>query len=88
MRAKEREHLGNVANYQNRIIDTLVPKLVESLNGEMKARAYDFAYDLNEIIKDSKESLFTNHWIHCNARGNEICAEYVYKILQQRGILN
>lgn len=88
MRAKEKEHLDKVAAYQNEIIDVLVPKLVEDLKREIQVNSYDFVFDLNEVIKDSKESLFTNHWIHCNSKGNEICAKAVAKFLKAQGILN
>ncbi|MDE7255088.1 MAG: hypothetical protein K2N54_02800, partial [Helicobacter sp.] len=84
MRAKEKEHLNNVAAYQNNVIDTLVPKLVEDLKQKIQAHSYDFVFDLNEVIKNSQEPLFTNHWIHCNAHGNALCAQYVAQVLRQK----
>lgn len=87
MRVKEKALLDKAAYYQNHLIDYEIPKLVRGLKQAIKERHYDFIFDLNKVISKSKESLFTHHWIHCNARGNVLCADYVYKILWQKGIV-
>ena len=83
MREKERETLQNLAAYQNKMIDEGIKRAIEDLR--LKVQNLDFVFDLNEIIKDCKESLFTNYWIHCNARGNEIVADRILEILKQKG---
>ncbi|MDE6044979.1 MAG: hypothetical protein K2F85_05630, partial [Helicobacter sp.] len=87
MRAREREYLSKVANYQNNVIDNQIPHLIQKLKTAAKLRGYNFVFDLNEIIKDSTESLFTNYWIHCNARGNALCAQHAAQVLRQKNWL-
>lgn len=65
----------------NAIIDR-IPELIIDLKQQMGD--VDYLYDLNNVTMNSAESLFTNHWIHCNARGNELCAQYVAQVLRQK----
>lgn len=84
MRNKERELLGKVASYQNILIDRF-DCVVEGFKQYIGDIPYIF--DLNEVIRYSEDSLFTNHWIHCNALGNEICAKKVIEILKQKEMI-
>ncbi|AWI35042.1 hypothetical protein CDV25_01320 [Helicobacter apodemus] len=84
MRHKEIEILNHATAFQN----ILIPKIPDIIKGFKKeVQALDYIFDLNEVIAQSKESLFTNHWIHCNARGNEIIAKEVLEILKKRGMI-
>lgn len=65
------------------VVDEGIKRAIEDLR--LKVQNLDFVFDLNEIIKDCKESLFTNYWIHCNARGNEIVADRILETLKQKG---
>ena len=85
MRTKEREVLKKSAASHNDIIDFKAAKLVSDLNHATST--LDYVFDLNCVIRESKEALFTNHWIHVNAKGNALCADYVARILQERGLL-
>ncbi|MDA3967574.1 hypothetical protein [Helicobacter sp. WB40] len=84
MRKKEEEFFAKTAIYQNKIIQD-TPKLIEYL----KSKLYDceFLYDLNEVTKDSLESIFTNYWIHCNELGNKMVAREVIEFLKNKGEL-
>ncbi|OCR13835.1 hypothetical protein BA918_07770 [Helicobacter pullorum] len=75
MFSKARENLDKVASYQNILIDRF-DCVVEGFK--------QYIFDLNEVTRYSEASLFTNHWIHCNALGNEICAKKVIEILKQK----
>ncbi len=85
MRDKERKLLEHTLAYQNEIIDNRILKYVAGLKD--KIRDCDFVCDLNEIFHKSEESIFTNHWIHCNAKGNEMVAEKIFEVLKQKGIV-
>ena len=85
MRDKERKLLEHTLAYQNEIIDNRILKYVDGLKD--KIRDCDFVLDLNEIFHKSEESIFTNHWIHCNAKGNEMVAEKIFEVLKQKGIV-
>ncbi|MCL9822728.1 hypothetical protein [Helicobacter colisuis] len=84
MRNKERGLLGKVASYQNILIDRF-DCVVEGFKQYIGDIPYIF--DLNEVIRYSEDSLFTNHWIHCNALGNEICAKKVMEVLKQKEMI-
>ncbi|EES89376.1 hypothetical protein [Helicobacter canadensis] len=81
MRHKEEKLFNEIFSYYNKIIEQ-TPEFLTKL----KKKAIDCAYlfDLNEVIKENSESLFTNFWIHCNKRGNEIVAQEVFKILSNK----
>lgn len=66
--------------YQNAII-AKIPQLIEEFK-ELLGEC-DWCFDLNDAIRHSKESLFTNHWIHTNARGNKICSEYILQKIKK-----
>ena len=85
MRDKERKLLEHTLAYQNEIIDNRILKYIAGLKD--KIRDCDFVFDLNEIFHKSEESIFTNHWIHCNAKGNEMVAEKIFEVLKQKGIV-
>ena len=85
MREKERERLKNNVAYQNKMIDEGIKEAIKDL--KLKVQNLDFVFDLNEVIKDCKEVIFTKHWIHCNARGNEIVADRILEILKQKGVV-
>lgn len=84
MRQKERQDLKHCA-YQNVLIDKYIPLAVQDL--KQRVCGMDFVFDLNAVIKRSEESLFTNHWIHCNAKGNKMIAQKVVEILKQKGAI-
>lgn len=84
MRDKEREFLNNVVSYQNALIDRF-DSVVSGFNQYVGDLPY--LYDLNEVTKDSLESIFTNYWIHCNELGNKMVAEAVVGLLKDKGIL-
>ena len=67
--------------YMNAIIDR-IPELIINLKQQMGD--VDYLYDLNNATMNSTELLFTNHWIHCNAHGNALCAQYVAQVLRQK----
>lgn len=66
----------------------MIPKIPDIIKEfKQETQELDYIVDLNESITKSKESLFTNHWIHCNARGNAIVAEVILETLKRRGML-
>ena len=84
MRHKEIEILNHAVAFNNVMIPK-IPDIVKEFKQE--TQELDYIVDLNESIAESKESLFTNHWIHCNARGNAIVAEVILETLKRRGML-
>lgn len=84
MRHKEIEVLNHALAFNN----VMIPKIPDIIQAfKEKVQGLDYIIDLNESIAESKESLFTNHWIHCNARGNAIAAEVVLETLKSRGVI-
>ena len=84
MRHKEIEHLNHTGAYQNEMI-AQIPDIIKGFKKEVQD--LDYIIDLNEIIAESKESLFTNHWIHCNAKGNAMVAKKVFETLKNKGMI-
>lgn len=70
--------------YMSAIIDR-VPELIVNL--KQQVGDVDYLYDLNNATMNSTEPIFTNNWIHCNARGNALCAQYAAQVLRQKNWL-
>ncbi|MCI5967944.1 SGNH/GDSL hydrolase family protein [Helicobacter sp.] len=86
MRDKERERFNKTSASMNIFVDNYILNCVKDF--KEKAKVLEYCFDLNEIIeKSNRESFFTNHWIHCNAKGNKIIAEKVIEILRQKGAI-
>lgn len=75
--------MNRISPYMSDIIER-VPQLVSRFKKQYGK--VDYLFDLNEVICQSTESLFTfaNDWTHCNARGNALCAQYVAQVLRQK----
>lgn len=73
--------MNNISPYMNQLIKHIA-QLVFGF--KQQCLDLDYLFDLNQMVDDSAESLFTNHWIHCNARGNALCAQYVAQVLRQK----
>ncbi|TLD81372.1 hypothetical protein LS70_007610 [Helicobacter sp. MIT 11-5569] len=84
MRHKEIEVLNHAVAYQNAMISQ-IPDIIKGFKKEVQD--LDYIFDLNEIIAESKESLFTHYWIHCNAKGNAMIAKKVFATLKNKGMI-
>ncbi|MDE7173700.1 MAG: class I SAM-dependent methyltransferase [Helicobacter sp.] len=60
-----------------------IPNLAKNL----LCAAPDFVFDANDAIRESRECLFDSYWIHCNARGNALCAQYIAQKLYDLGLV-
>lgn len=60
-----------------------IPNLAKHL---LRARLA-YVFDANDAIRESRECLFDSYWIHCNARGNELCAQYIAQKLHDLGLV-
>ncbi|WP_181450937.1 hypothetical protein [Helicobacter valdiviensis] len=78
MRNKEKKYYDEVYPDYNRIFD-----MMKSFVKEISDWNLPYLYNLNDIIRECKEDIFTNYWIHCNALGNKMCAKKVVEILKQ-----
>ncbi len=78
MREQEKRLFNEIFPYYNTITEQ-TPQFLAALRE--KTLDCNFLFDLNEVIKENDESLFTKFWIHCNKRGNEIVAREVFKAL-------
>lgn len=73
--------MNDISPYMNQLIKH-IPQLVSSFR--QQCLDLDYLFDLNQRIDDSPETLFSHEWTHCNARGNELCAQYVAQVLRQK----
>ena len=83
---RDKERLNPALVSLNAIVDNYIFDCIDDFN--KKTNKLEYCFNLNEIIEGyNRESFFTNHWIHCNAKGNKMIAQKVVEILKQKGAI-